>query len=301
MEDWLLIYSVSGFTFAITFWGLYGLFNDKQKFITENKIKMGTLLVIFVLSIYMIGKFLSNGWNYEFINIADIKGGTKVWIGFWGSILGGIIGSLSVIYVAKIQNEQQIDNIRKVESDNRYRLFVTTKIEMLKNYLDELKEFENKLSELESTYMELTEDRIEYFVYSLQLRPKKQRDDTLKKLGSLMDNLSNLRNSLIMNELILEEASNLEHLKNLNLGLLLKYLNIRDYKEFKEHLDKELIKIEGNSFDYIKELDPSENEDELKKIPSYKGIKEFDKVFDEIFEELHSISISIRTLLESIK
>lgn len=119
---------------------------------------------------------------------------SSVWIGFWGSYLGGIIGTIGVIYVANLQNnkqreeneiimaeqrelnqnqiDSQIDSLDKVEEFNRERLKIQTQISLLEKYLSivanlriDIDYFNDNVMKMISSYLtlkDLVEDESAY-------------------------------------------------------------------------------------------------------------------------------------------
>ncbi|AKG74412.1 hypothetical protein [Salinicoccus halodurans] len=82
--------------------------------------------------------------NFPLVNL--VSGTSNGWLGFWGSFLGGILGTIGVIYVAHLQNEKQIDNLKMVEADNKKRLQIETEIDLLKSYQSDINILENDIS-----------------------------------------------------------------------------------------------------------------------------------------------------------
>lgn len=128
-----------------------------MKFIKENWIIILILLIVtlFILPL-AISYFITAGeW------LAWFEGTSNVWIGFWGSYLGGVIGTAGVIYVAQLQNrnqqeqneemmkwqskdsdkqiEAQISSMFRVENYNRERLRIDTQIKLLENHASKVK------------------------------------------------------------------------------------------------------------------------------------------------------------------
>ncbi|MEZ2459365.1 hypothetical protein ACBR55_12405 [Salinicoccus roseus] len=66
--------------------------------------------------------------------LANMAGNSSIWIGFWGSYLGGVIGTLGVIYVAYTQRKDQIKSMEIIESNSRERLRLETELYMLREY-----------------------------------------------------------------------------------------------------------------------------------------------------------------------
>lgn len=98
-------------------------------------------IVIVLLLPIPISLIISSGNWLSFID-----GNSTVWIGFWGSYLGGIIGTIGVIFVAHLQNKeqarlndktikQQLRDIKEVEDNNKERLKIEIKIGLYKEYI----------------------------------------------------------------------------------------------------------------------------------------------------------------------
>lgn len=119
-------------------------------------------LVIFLFALpILIGGFITFGSWLSFID-----GDSKVWIGFWGSYLGGILGTVGVVYVAHLQNKmqkinlekqfaEQIKNVQSTEKLNRERLVLNTKIKMFEDYISDLNLLHSKMMPLRFTLVKL--------------------------------------------------------------------------------------------------------------------------------------------------
>ena len=110
--------------------------------------------------------------------LSRFEGSSSVWIGFWGSYLGGIIGTVGVIYVAYLQSKQQrelnrdqneeqrklneemlveqreqsknqiieaAERLERAENYNRDRMSIETQVRLLEDYIETLKELQNDL------------------------------------------------------------------------------------------------------------------------------------------------------------
>lgn len=128
------------------------------------------IIVIFPLGIsYLIS---TGDW------LSWFEGSSSVWIGFWGSYLGGIIGTVGVIYVAYLQSKQQRElnqyqseeqrelnekmmveqrelsenrmvnaarRLERAETYNRERVRIETQVRLLENYIVTLKKLQDDL------------------------------------------------------------------------------------------------------------------------------------------------------------
>ena len=72
------------------------------------------------------------------------------WIGFWGSFAGGILGTAGVIYVAHLQNIEQLKHLRTVEVNERDRLKNATLISMLQDYHELLEGFLSQVNVIDT-------------------------------------------------------------------------------------------------------------------------------------------------------
>lgn len=124
------------------------------------------LIAVILLSPILIAVFVTRDWVLTDI-LSKSDGNSNVWIGFWGSYLGGALGTIGVIFVAYFQsglqrelNEQsmdeqrnlnqdqidsQIDSLHKVEKFNRERLRMETQIRIIEDYIETLKDLQDDL------------------------------------------------------------------------------------------------------------------------------------------------------------
>lgn len=52
--------------------------------------------------------------------VGKINGDANGWLGFWGSYIGGVIGTIGVLYVAQLQNIQQVKILnQQIDSQNQ--------------------------------------------------------------------------------------------------------------------------------------------------------------------------------------
>lgn len=151
---------------------MIGLNDGNEKSIWPKII--GVLITIIVISPFMIS--VLSIWAKP---LTFIEFDSSVWIGFWGSYLGGIIGTIGVIYVAQLQNkkhqeenekmmieqrklnQKQIEyqnfSLHKTEKDNRKRLSIQTKLEMLNEFKKSLHIFKREVDDYKRDYLTLIE------------------------------------------------------------------------------------------------------------------------------------------------
>lgn len=82
--------------------------------------------------------------------LSYFEGNSTVWIGFWGSYLGGIVGTAGVVIVAKMQMKINQDNLVQMEKDNRDRLKIDTLTTRLEDYRDFLSKYNKSMKAVES-------------------------------------------------------------------------------------------------------------------------------------------------------
>ncbi|RIO23510.1 hypothetical protein [Staphylococcus saprophyticus] len=75
----------------------------------------------------------------KFPFVSNINGDSNSWIGFWGSFLGSIIGTLGVIYVAFIQNKNQIYQLKVELNEIKKENNKTRELDKLKYRQDIIK------------------------------------------------------------------------------------------------------------------------------------------------------------------
>lgn len=85
------------------------------------------------------------------------------WIGFWGSFAGGILGTAGVIYVAHLQNKAQKESLETIESHNRERLSIQTKLEMLDDYSKKLNDLKLEIDKYKN-YFSLLMDKYHFYI-----------------------------------------------------------------------------------------------------------------------------------------
>lgn len=111
---------------------------------SEKDIEKGIpwLLIIFMSIVAMLVTSYITGilitWPKQLVGYTSADANS--WLQFWGSMLGGFIGTLAVIYVAHLQSNEQIRllnlQIKKQQT-----------IEDINLFLKEIQSFEDKLSE----------------------------------------------------------------------------------------------------------------------------------------------------------
>lgn len=130
---------------------------DKDK--SNNTFIIALIIIggIILLSPILIAILVTDGFDI----FSKSDGVSNVWIGFWGSYLGGVVGTAGVIYVAQLQNNKQqeqnenmmksqsedsdkqiaaqINFMYRVEQYNRERLRIETQIKLLENHAIKVK------------------------------------------------------------------------------------------------------------------------------------------------------------------
>ncbi|MDW4280210.1 hypothetical protein QI102_08380 [Staphylococcus saprophyticus] len=223
----------------------------------------------------------------KFPFVSNINGDSNSWIGFWGSFLGSIIGTLGVIYVAFIQNKNQIyqlkvelNEIKKENNKTRELDKLKYRQDIIKGYLKELIEYRslfinkaalanNKLDLLyyykhdESFWVEKNEF-IENSTASILLNDYEQIDNMYSSLKMMHNNFIIFKNP---------ESYKLPRLSNEYIQLL-NEINLQSFKS----KYRSSVNYEGKLFvltSHLKEIDDVYNcvSDLLIEL-----IKEYDKV-----------------------
>lgn len=96
------------------------------------------LIVIVTIGISFLIAFGITKFNW----LSWSSGSANGWLGFWGSFLGGIIGTLSVLYVAFSQNNKQ----EQLIADERQILLLKYQQDEYKNVLLELAMYRNEMN-----------------------------------------------------------------------------------------------------------------------------------------------------------
>lgn len=112
-------------------------------------IKILAFLFIIFIPLLLGFSVTKIGW------FSNANGTTNGWLGFWGGYLGGIIGTLGVLYVAYLQNKQQLVSMKNIENNERIRLKTELQINKVSDYLSNLITFQKDLNSLEETFKEL--------------------------------------------------------------------------------------------------------------------------------------------------
>lgn len=116
----------------------------------DKKKNSVTFIVIIVFIVIIIPPIVVGIGVTNLPFVRNISGDSNSWIGFWGSFLGSIIGTVGVIYVAFIQNKEQIYQLElelneiKQENDKTRELDkLKYRQDIVKDYLRELIEYRN--------------------------------------------------------------------------------------------------------------------------------------------------------------
>lgn len=118
------------------------------------------LIIVILLSPILIAIFVTNNWELTGI-LSKAAGDSNVWIGFWGSYLGGALGTIGVIFVAHLQNKEQRKSMKIIEQDNMKRLKIQTLLELANNYNKDLYEFHSKLTNIQNKIKNIAELSLE--------------------------------------------------------------------------------------------------------------------------------------------
>ena len=183
--------------------------------------------------------------------VSAIYGTSNAWIGFWGSFMGGILGTIGIIFVAYLQNnlqreqnQQVIDNqemsAERMETYERERLNIQTKLGLLKDYKKSLSSFKNEIQYYSNLYKKWAKIVFEY---------------SLHNKGSYWDNAKNREFESIRNEF---NNIDYDHFYMLyssieNDNELLASLTSVDLKSFKEDDSTKFVELDEASSD-IKHL-----------------------------------------------
>lgn len=164
-----------------------------------------------------ITKFSWFSWS-----LGDANG----WLGFWGSFLGGIIGTLSVLYVAFSQDSKQ----EKLINDERKILLLKNVEEEIKDVLIELSNYRNEFM----LYADKCNDRLSNITYYSEEDYNKARSETNDKSER---NITKYETILIYNRFNLVKV----HLKIFDNTIntdLIKPDNVAEYMFVNDTIDK---------------------------------------------------------------
>lgn len=117
------------------------------------------------------------------------------WIGFWGSFAGGILGTVGVIYVAHLQNKEQVKRMEILEWNEKERLKVTVYVDKLEVYYKDLTSYINIIDDLYYETPKLYKDLLFY----IRITEKSDRgfskseiETTLERMAYLKDKSDNI-------------------------------------------------------------------------------------------------------------
>lgn len=221
------------------------------------------LLIVLSLPI-LISLIISSGNWLSFID-----GDSTVWIGFWGSYLGGIIGTAGVIYVANLQNNKQKEENEKIMNEQRKlnKEQITAQIESMHTIekyerdrlkssalINMLEEYRNDVSSLNSQLINTATKLSDIYIKKKSLseiKAHKTLDIKSKssEVSSLINNLENIdtdfkdalnkilsRNKVLskaglnMNNASIKDSDNMKSLDNLKDDLKYTYQLITYFK-----------------------------------------------------------------------
>lgn len=211
--------------------------NNNDQFNEDFNIKIGKLqlvltILIIVASPIIIGIFIT--WP-KFL-FGHTSADANSWLGFWGSFLGGIIGTAGVIYVAYLQNREQRRlngiQISQMKEENEKSLqFEKDKLyrESLMLFLNQLHEYDIKLSEFKNHHEKLST----LYLHSVNIREQNLRSKFISKnlteMKEIKRNLDDKLNGMKSTFLILQKRQE-ENIDNLNLNLFrtIFYIDIQE-------------------------------------------------------------------------
>ncbi|WP_323706487.1 hypothetical protein [Mammaliicoccus sciuri] len=219
--------------------------NNNKQSNEDFNIKIGKLqLVLAVLIILTLPIIIGIFITWPKFLFGHTSADANSWLGFWGSFLGGIIGTAGVIYVAYLQNREQRRlneiQISQMKEENEKSLqFEKDKLyrESLMLFLNQLHEYDIKLSEFKNHHEKLST----LYLYSVNKREKSSYYRSITKnlnamkeiKGDLDDKLNGMKSTF----LILQKNQD-ENINNLNLNLYktIYYIDIQelwgdDYQE----------------------------------------------------------------------
>lgn len=293
MGSFLFGIIILGIVTGIVFFILYELNNKEFKINKYYQYLKNVLMFLSLfLGIYIIGNILSNGWNLNLSPIEEIKGGTKVWIGFWGSLFGGLIGTLGVIYVAHIQNNLQKKYIASQDELDNERL----RIEMTSNqsdiYLNKMNDYQaevkkyighNKdlIKSLEPIKMNKNIDQDRYFKEEIYLKMNKGHNELNELVSSINSTIDRIKIVFKEDELLQIHANKIQ--KNYkDVASILLYLEIK-YNNKENSIEKNEEKFKELDVFYDKELYLNLQNEIIKKYEPYSDIELLNKLLDNIY------------------
>lgn len=293
MGSFLFGIIILGIVTGIVFFILYELNNKEFKINKYYQYLKNVLMFLSLfLCIYIIGNILSNGWNLNLSPIEEIKGGTKVWIGFWGSLFGGLIGTLGVIYVAHIQNNLQKKYIASQDELDNERL----RIEMTSNqsdiYLNKMNDYQaevkkyighNKdlIKSLEPIKMNKNIDQDRYFKEEIYLKMNKGHNELNELVSSINSTIDRIKIVFKEDELLQIHANKIQ--KNYkDVASILLYLEIK-YNNKENSIEKNEEKFKELNVFYDKELYLNLQNEIIKKYEPYSDIELLNKLLDNIY------------------
>lgn len=289
MGSFLFGIIILGIVTGIVIFILYELNYKKIEF---NKyyqyLKFFFIIFVLFLCIYIIGNILSIGWGLNFSPIEKIKGGTKVWIGFWGSLFGGLIGTLGVIYVAHIQNNLQKDYIANQDKLDNERL----RIEMTSNqsdiYLNTMIDYQTKVKEYINFYREsikilksdeenLGRNQDIYFKEKINLSKSNELNELIVLINSTIDGIK----IVFKEDKLLQSHANKIQKNYRDIASIIFYLEIK-YNNKDNSIEKNEENFKELSDFYDKKLYYKVQNEIVEKYKSYSDIELLTKLLNKI-------------------
>lgn len=211
-----------------------------KKIFKDNYILITSIIGILMLCL-IVGYIVANLISFPYFFNEGYKGTPEGWLGFWGSFLGGVLGTLGVVYVARVQYKQQekildsqIEEQRQQNKFNRIQAVLINRQEAYNRYLLDL-----------ANYREIYIDLAEYSNDELQnishLNKVRFLEETDKEIENTKAYIMHKKYNLLMREYnilkvnfqLLNSAHELPPIDNKYLMIL----EIYDEKIFKEQLN----------------------------------------------------------------
>lgn len=216
------------------------------------------LLTVLLLPIPISLIISSGNW------LSFIDGNSTVWIGFWGSYLGGIIGTIGVIYVAHLQNKEQRDSLEIIERDNMKRLRIQTILDLLENYNKDVNKLSNEVVDIQTKIKKIVELVLNLDIMNLETMSENYNPNTI---STLEKDISAERQKLIEMDIpsgyIVTKLGDIEY-KNILLSscdINLKQRLTGEEAKYYDQIINHLCSSEYNHFHFIEMIKESQRDD----------------------------------------
>lgn len=261
-------------------------------FLEENIKKYGFVLLLVGISVIILIP-IAIALGVTFLPfVSRIYGTSNAWIGFWGSFMGGILGTIGIIFVAYLQNKEQRDSMIKIEEHNMNRLLMQTLLDLTISYSKDLHYTSLKITDIQSKVKKIIEHSQELEA----IRTRKSNNDgpitdqTHRHIDSIRNDLKEMK---IPSGYVVSSLANLEY-QNL-------VLSTKDFK-----LEEPLKGKEALYFDKIIDCLISSDYKNQKFYKLYLETqsdkeKNFGEVSDWLLKERTNISQTSTNLLEKLE